>query len=81
MYVVLYIHGALNRLLLKTPQTYSHACPMLSDLKIIHPNTANKKVNSICPISFSVGKIRPSAIWLVYLRFLPIKIRGKNSMA
>ncbi len=63
------------------PQTYSQAIPILSALKIIHPITAKKNVKSICPVSFKVGKSRPSATWLVYLRFLPVNIRGKNKTA
>ena len=54
---------------------------MFSALKIIHPITAKKNVKSICPVSFNVGKMRPSAIWFVYLRFLPVNIRGKNKTA
>ena len=54
---------------------------MLSALKIIHPITAKKKVKSICPVSFKVGKILPSATWLVYLRFLPVRMSGRNRMA
>ena len=73
--------GAVNKLVLHIPQKNSQACPMLSALKIIHPNTAKKKVKSICPASFKVGKILPSAIWFVYLRFFPVKIKGKNRMA
>lgn len=81
IYVALYIHGMSNKLLSKTSQIYFHACPMLSALKIIHPNTAKKKVKSICPVSLNVGKIRPSATWLVYFRFLPVRIRGRNKIA
>ena len=54
---------------------------MLSALKIIHPNTAKKNVKSICPVSFNVGKSRPSATWFVYLRFFPVNINGKNKTA
>ena len=61
MYVGLYIHGTLNKLLLNIPPTYVQACPMCSALKITHPITANKNVSNICPVSFHVGKIRPSA--------------------
>ena len=54
---------------------------MLSALKIIHPNTAKKNVSSICPASLKVGRMRPSATWLVYFRFLPVNIKGRNKMA
>ena len=76
-----YIKGVLKILTLNTPQTYSQAIPILSALKIIHPITAKKNVKSICPVSFKVGKSRPSATWFVYFRFLPVNIRGKNKMA
>ena len=36
-----------NKLTSHIPQTYSQAIPILSALKIIHPNTAKKNVKSI----------------------------------
>ena len=54
---------------------------MLSALKIIHPITAKKKVKSIWPVSFSVGKNLPSATWFVYFLFLPVKMSGRNKSA
>ena len=73
--------GMVKILKLQIKQTYSQAIPMLSALKIIHPNTANKNVKNICPASFKVGKMRPSATWFVYLRFFPVRISGRKRMA
>ena len=80
-FVPTYKNGISNKLPLKNPHTYSQTIPMLSALKIIHPNTAKKKVKSIWPVSFTVGKNLPSATWLVYLRFLPVRISGRKSKA
>ena len=73
--------GMETRLRLQIAQIYSQACPIVSALKIIHPTTARKNVKSICPVSFMVGRTRPSATWFVYLRFFPVNINGKNKMA
>ena len=39
------------------------------------------KVRSICKASRQVGRMRPSATWLVYLRFAPRRISGRNNSA
>ena len=80
-FVPTYMKGNLNKLPLTIPQKYSHAIPIFSALKIIHPITAKKNVSNICPVSFSVGNHLPSATWFVYLRFFPVKMSGRKRIA
>ena len=58
-----------------------HASAMLWERKIIQPMTTRAKVKSICKVSRQVGRRRPSATWLVYLRFAPRRISGRNNNA
>ncbi len=75
------VYDARHISVLNNETMYCQASVMVSARNMIQPNITSKNVTIIIHISFTLGNNLLSATTLVYLRFLPKRISGKNSKA